>query len=98
MAAFLQDGHLAPFQGMLARRGVTTMAALTAPWLRVAEGFLVDKVGGGMRAVFSRFGTRWFSPLLVWGWVGGAKGQCTHARLFFYAPCLPFHSHSSPPI
>ena len=50
VAAFLEEGNLAHFEEMLARRGVTSMEALAAPWLRVAEGFLVDKVGvGGKR-------------------------------------------------
>lgn len=44
VSTFLKDGDLAKYEDMLARRGVNTMDALTAPWLRVAEGFLVDKV------------------------------------------------------
>jgi len=47
MTTFLQDGGLAKYEDMLARRGVNSMEALTAPWLRVAEGFLVDKASVG---------------------------------------------------
>lgn len=44
MKKFLKKEDLGPFSEKFARKGITTVALLTQPWLRNAEKFLVDKV------------------------------------------------------